>query len=345
MKAEFRSRLADKKDRTDLGQLAPLGTPFVLIVDPASHCNLKCRFCPTGHRDLIQATGRYQGAMAFETFTKLIDDLQAFKDPIKVLRLYKEGEPLMNKRLAEMIAYARQSDKILRIDTTTNGVLLTPKISEEIIAAGIDQINISVNGMNSSQFMDLTLTKVNFDKYVENIKHLYNIRGNCTIYVKTMAENLPEDDRKRFLDTFSDIADRIFFEHLFPNWPHFDDEIIPRNGTTALYGGEVREQSVCPYIFYSTTVNSDGTISLCVQDWERKLLVGDVRNESLKGVWLGQRINAHRMAHLQGCRKDNKTCSECGVMAYGMHDDLDKQAAEIHHRLVMENYYHPQIAT
>lgn len=160
-----------------------------------------------------------------------------------------------------------------------------------------------------------------------------------------MAENLSEDEKKRFLDTFGDIADRIFFEHLFPNWPEFDDEIIPKNSTVAEYGGEVREQSVCPNIFYSTTVNSDGTVSLCIQDWEHKLIVGDVRNESLKDVWLGQRINAHRIAHLEGCRKNNKTCADCGAMAYALHDDLDQQAADIRDRLIAENYYHLQQAT
>lgn len=278
--------------------------------------------------------------MAFETFTKLIDDLQAFPDPVKVLRLYKEGEPLMNKRFAEMVAYARQSDKVLRIDTTTNGALLTPKISEKIIGAGIDQINVSVNGISDSQFMGLVRTKVNFAKYVENIKYLNSIKGNCTLYVKAMAENLSEDERKKFLDIFGDIADRIFFEHLFPNWPDFDDEIIPKNSAVAEYGGKVREQAVCPNIFYSATVNSDGTVSLCVQDWEHKLVVGNVQDESLKDIWLGQRINEHRMAHLEGCRKSNKTCAQCGAMSYALHDDIDKEAAVIRDRLAAGKYYH-----
>ena len=112
MKAKFENRLLKTAPRTDLGEVAPIGTPFVLIVDPASSCNFKCRFCPTGDLELIKSTGRYQGAMEFETFKKIIDDLQAFSKPVKVLRLYKEGEPLMNKRLPEMIRYARQSDKI-----------------------------------------------------------------------------------------------------------------------------------------------------------------------------------------------------------------------------------------
>ena len=338
MKAKFRSRLAN--DRSNLGEIAPLGTPFVLIVDPASHCNFKCRFCPTGDLELIQSTGRYQGAMAFDTFKKIIDDLQEFSEPVRVLRLYKEGEPLMNKRFAEMVGYARQSDKIKRIDTTTNGVLLTPKTSEKVIAAGIDQINISVNGIRNEQFVELVKTKVNFERYVDNIKYLYGIRGDCEIYVKAIKENLSEDDQKRFLDIFGDIADRVFFEHLFPNWPGFDDDIIPKDCAVGLYGDEVIERSVCPYIFYSTTINSDGSVSLCVQDWARKLVVGSVAEQSVKDIWLGQRINAHRLSHLNGCRKNNATCGQCQCMSLGVFDNIDSNAEEIKQRLLTAAYHH-----
>ena len=338
MKAKFRSRLAN--DRSNLGEIAPLGTPFVLIVDPASHCNFKCRFCPTGDLELIQSTGRYQGAMAFDTFKKIIDDLQEFSEPVRVLRLYKEGEPLMNKRFAEMVGYARQSDKIKRIDTTTNGVLLTPKTSEKVIAAGIDQINISVNGIRNEQFVELVKTKVNFERYIDNIKYLYGIRGDCEIYVKAIKENLSEDDQKRFLDIFGDIADRVFFEHLFPNWPGFDDDIIPKDCAVGLYGDEVIERSVCPYIFYSTTVNSDGSVSLCVQDWARKLVVGSVAEQSVKDIWLGQRINAHRLSHLNGCRKNNATCGQCQCMSLGVFDNIDSKAEEIKERLLAAAYHH-----
>lgn len=338
MKAKFRSRLAN--DRSNLGEIAPLGTPFVLIVDPASHCNFKCRFCPTGDLELIQSTGRYQGAMAFDTFKKIIDDLQEFSEPVRVLRLYKEGEPLMNKRFAEMVGYARQSDKIKRIDTTTNGVLLTPKTSEKVIAAGIDQINISVNGIRNEQFVELVKTKVNFERYVDNIKYLYGIRGDCEIYVKAIKENFSEDDQKRFLDIFGDIADRVFFEHLFPNWPGFDDDIIPKDCAVGLYGDEVIERSVCPYIFYSTTINSDGSVSLCVQDWARKLVVGSVAEQSVKDIWLGQRINAHRLSHLNGCRKNNATCGQCQCMSLGVFDNIDSKAEEIKQRLLAAAYHH-----
>lgn len=333
MKAEFRNRLSVTGERSDLGALAPLRSPYVLIVDPASHCNLRCPFCPTGHRELIAETGRYQGPMSLNLFEKIIIDLNDFPDKFRVLRLYKEGEPLMNRNFAEMVSLARESGRVEKIDTTTNGVLLTPRNSERIIAAGIDQINISVNGLSTEQFMDLVKTKVNFSRYVENIKYLYSIKGECRIYIKAIQENLSNDDQKRFLDIFGDISDSIFFEHLFPNWPGFDDVIIPKDGNVGLYGGAVREQSVCPYIFYSTTINSDGTVSLCIQDWARSLIVGDLNHQSLLEVWSGSQITQHRLKHLEGRRKENATCRDCGVMSYSVYDDIDSQALQIKERL------------
>ena len=339
MRAQVRSRLVEPNKRQNLSEIAPLGTPLVLLVDPASSCNFKCVFCPTGDLELIRSTGRYQGAMKFSIFTKLIDDLQAFARPIKVLRLYKEGEPLMNKNFAEMVRYAKQSGRIERIDTTTNGALLSPKTSEKIIEAGIDQINISVNGVSDQQFFDLVKQKVKFEKYVDNIKYLYSIKGKCEIYVKAIYENISEDDRKRFMDTFGDIADRIFFEHLFKNWPGFEPEFLNAEFQVGQYGDPPLERLVCPYIFYSMTVNSDGTVSLCVQDWARKLVVGSVHDQSIKEIWLGKALNDHRIAHLNGCRKDNKTCADCGCMSFGVHDNIDLDAPRIKERLVADNYH------
>jgi hypothetical protein len=62
MKAEFKPRI-NLEGRTPLETVIPLQTPYVAFVDPASACNFNCKFCPTGHRDLIDDTGRYQGVM------------------------------------------------------------------------------------------------------------------------------------------------------------------------------------------------------------------------------------------------------------------------------------------
>ena len=263
MKAKFRSRLAN--NRSDLGDTAPLATPYVLIVDPASHCNLKCRFCPTGHLELIKDTGRYQGPMAFEVFQKIVDDLQAFRETVKVLRLYKEGEPLMNKRFADMVRYARSSDKIERIDTTTNGVLLTPKTSERIIEAGIDQINISVNGTRTEQFVDLVRTKVNFERYVENIKYLYSIRGHCEIYVKAIRKVPPQDDRKKDFWTSSVTSLTAYFLSTFSRIGQVSKMILSRSSVPSVFMATKCSNDLSVPIFFTARrlIPTDQSACVC----------------------------------------------------------------------------------
>lgn len=337
MKARIEQRINLEEKRTPLEEVLPLATPYVLMVDPSSVCNFRCRFCPTGDPELIRKSGRYQGVMDLAAFKKIIDDLTAFDTPIKVLRLYKEGEPLLNPALPAMIRYAKQSGKILRVDTTTNGMLLTPKLGRQLIDAGIDQINISINGLNAAHFRQFARANVDFRRYVDNIRNLYDNRQNCTIYVKAIWENLSSDEREHFFEIFGDISDRIYLEHLQPNWPNFHFDHLDVEYTVGHYGQELRERHVCPYIFYIMVINSDSTVSLCVQDWAHKLMVGDLKRQSMLRIWQGMELNAHRLSHLEYHRKDNPTCAACSVPKHGVLDDIDDYAAAIRERYLRCN--------
>jgi MoaA/NifB/PqqE/SkfB family radical SAM enzyme len=48
--------------------------------------------------------------MKMDLYKKIIDDMKKFEHPIKVLRLYKDGEPLINKHFPEMISYAKKME-------------------------------------------------------------------------------------------------------------------------------------------------------------------------------------------------------------------------------------------
>ena len=77
MKAELKPRI-NLEGRTALETVIPLSTPFIVFADPASSCNFKCTFCPTGHRDMIAETGRFQGVMKLDVFQKIVDDIGEF---------------------------------------------------------------------------------------------------------------------------------------------------------------------------------------------------------------------------------------------------------------------------
>lgn len=332
MKAKVQRRV-DANSLTVLGKVLPLETPFVLLVDPSNLCNLRCKFCPTGNHALIRKTGRYRGNLDFKLFKKIIGDLREFPDPVKVLRLYKEGEPLINPRFSDMVKFAKDSKRVLRVDTTTNGLLLSPKLNRQIVAAGLDQINISVNGVNAGQIHEFTDTKVDFKRYCANIRDLYENKGNCEIYIKAIRENLSPAQQEEFYSIFGEMSDRIFLENLSPAWPEFEFAGMKMKFDCGHYGQPIVQRQVCPYIFYIMVINSDGKTSLCVGDWRHKLGYGDVSRQSVKEVWLGDVIRSHRIAHLENRRTENSFCAACQVISHGTLENVDAFAKEIRQRL------------
>ncbi|HNQ63751.1 MAG TPA: radical SAM/SPASM domain-containing protein, partial [Syntrophorhabdaceae bacterium] len=297
MKAEVKPRI-ELENRTKLEEVFPLDTPFLIFLDPSDLCNFQCKFCPSGDKALLKKVKRRPGLMDFELYRKIIDDLCTFEKPIKVLRLYKDGEPLLNPRFPEMVRYARERGCALQVDTTTNASLLNPQLNLELIDAGLDRIHISLNGLSDESYRQFTGRKVNFNKLVENIAHFYEHRKNCLVCIKIVGDNLTQEEKDRFFDIFGNIADRIFIEHIAPCWPTFEmKEAIP-NPTVGINGQEIREVMVCPYIFYSLSINSDGKVSLCFLDWSRKLIIGDLNTQSLKSTWNGKTLLNYRKMHL-----------------------------------------------
>ena len=324
MKAQLKPRI-NLEGRTPLQEVIPLSAPFVVFVDPASACNFLCPFCPTGHRDIIDETGRFQGVMKLPLFKKIIDDLSEFEKPIKVLRMYKDGEPFLNKNLAEMIAYAKHSGAIEYIDTTTNGSLMTPERLGPILEAGLDKINISVDGMNREQYKKFTGFDFDFGQFVKNVRWLDAHKGSCEVVIKIPGDLITEAQRQEFLDTFGDYCDRIFIENFAPCWPEFDVEAYTGiKITEGIYKQPVTPTDTCPYIFYSISVNADGLVSSCFLDWGRKLVIGDVRAEKLKDIWNSEKMNALRLQHLEGRRKENHVCSKCGQLTHCLPDNIDQ---------------------
>jgi radical SAM protein with 4Fe4S-binding SPASM domain len=329
MKAEIKPRI-NAESRTRLETVIPLSTPMVLFVDPSSSCNFRCKFCPNGDAELIRETGRWQGQMDFQLYKKIIDDLTEFEKPLKVLRLYKEGEPFLNKHLADMVRYAKERGVADSIDTTTNGSLFDLERIKPVIEAGMDRINISVDGLSDEQFLEFTGVKVNFDKFVDNIRQLYEIKGNCEICIKIAGDFLSEEDKDKFYRTFGNYADRIFIENMAPCWPEFDiEERLGVNISKGIYDQPIGETNVCPYIFYSMSVNSDGSTSLCFLDWARKLIIGDARTQSIKEIWNSPEMYRHRVEHLNGRRKEDPICAACGQLSHCLPDNIDPYAQEL----------------
>ncbi|MCX7132357.1 radical SAM/SPASM domain-containing protein [Aeromonas sp.] len=322
MKAKFEPRI-DLKNRTKLESVIPLETPFVVFLDPSDACNLKCRFCPTSDRALMKLVNRPWKQLSFDLFKKIADDMTLFPGQVQVLRLYKDGEPLLNKNLADMVKYAKDVGSAKRIDTTTNASLLTVERGQALVDAGLDQINISIYGVNTGHYNAFSGVKIEFEKVLANVREFYEIRKNCEMLVKINGDQLSEREREQFLEYFGDYTDKIYIENTMSCWPEFQLRGVEVNNEKGIYGQEIKEVNTCPYPFYSFSINSDGLASVCFLDWGRKLIVGDTKLESVQDIWNGKLMRAYRKMFLDGNRKPHKVCGNCGQMTHGLPDNLD----------------------
>lgn len=317
MKAEIKPRI-DLEGRTKLETVIPLSTPYLVFLDPSNLCNQQCKFCPTGNVKMISKI-RKQQIMPLDLYKKIIDDLCTMSEPIKTLRLYGDGEPLLNINLPKMVEYAVSTGRFEQIDTTTNGVLLNEELNAELIFAGLDKVFISVPQGYTRHYVEV----------VEDLYTSSRLSSHMQIYTKIIGDGMSEDDKDKFLNDFGDISDRIFIENLSPCWPNF-------NVDTSTWGKGIYNQlllekgvEICPYLFYSLKINSDGTVSTCFLDWTHQMLLGDLKKESFIDIWKGKLLRDYRIMHLSGGRSLIEFCSNCGQLQYGAPDNIDEFAEEI----------------
>ena len=265
-------------------------------------------------------------------FNKIADDLTQFPQKLKTIKLYGFGEPLLNRNLPKMVSTLKELNVSYRVETTTNGWWLEPEKSDALVEAGIDRIVISVNGLSSVQLEQTTNARVNFESYVKNIRYLYNNRKKCTIHVKTtnIVANGWED---HFYNTFGDICDEISIDNVVPLWPGIDSDIKPPSRN--IYNEKINAVETCPYIFYHMMIHANGSVSSCFLDWNRKNIIGDINNKSLKDIWNGESLKHLRKNHLLNHREKHEICKDCKQLIYGQADNIDDCTTKIYKKMMI----------
>lgn len=321
MKAKVQARVYSAK-KTQLEAVIPLQTPYSVHIDVCSLCNFKCNFCFQADDEAINKRELKRGLMDYELFKKIVDDLIEFKDKLKKVKIGLHGEPTMHPELARMISYAKSRNVTEIIELFTNGSLLNPKLNEEIINAGLARINISVDGLSSEKYREVTGAKIDMKEFVENIANLYDLREDCRIYIKIVDVSLSEQDKDKFYNTFGDICDEIFIENVVPQWAETNKFALK---STGMYGQQInRYKYVCPFLFMYLHFNFDGTTSGCTLDWAREVLIGDVNKESALEIWQGKPLKDLQIVHLEKKRDKIPFCNKCLAPMICCLEDLDE---------------------
>ncbi|MBD5545750.1 MAG: radical SAM protein [Lachnospiraceae bacterium] len=327
-----RDRLEFSNARTDLGKAVPLSTPFVVFLDPCGACNFSCKFCPCNHSDFMSLERHKK--MSMQMFEKVLDDLAEFSEQIKVINLYGFGEPLLHPQYIEMVKRIKERKLCREVRCTTNGFLLTPKLNQQLVSAGIDMVRISVEALTEQDYKEICGINIDLKKFISNIKNLYEVsRGtNTKVSVKTLNVALADDAAaNQFYDIFEPISDYSYIQDTTQAWSEFDAYVPEGNYEAGNIGDMKDEDKICSFALTNMAIHSNGSVGVCPQDWKFATEYGNVRDCSLKDLWNSNKLKGFRIAHLSGNRRKIPYCRDCDVCV--SNDDVRKCADQIIQRL------------
>ncbi|MFH1292379.1 MAG: radical SAM protein [bacterium] len=319
MKAKDISGQVPGGKRENLAEVLPLDTPFLLYVFPIYACNFKCRYCIFSVDKKDRGFISDKTALDLDLYKRCIDEVAEFPKKLKVLRFVGMGEPLLHKDIAKMVEYAVSKNVADTVEIITNGSLLTPKISDDLISAGLSRMIVSLQGVTKEKYKEVSSVDIDFDNFVKNLKYFFDNKKNTThLYMKIMDTALDnEDDEKRFHEIFGDICDTIAVEHTVPIYPGVDyDKVLgDKDRPVTQFGLPVSEVKICPQPFFTMQINPDGKIVPCFSlDYPE--IIGDCNNQSIKEIWNSKKFHNFRHRMLSGAENVCKTCDKCNIIKY-----------------------------
>jgi MoaA/NifB/PqqE/SkfB family radical SAM enzyme len=134
------------------------GDPVCLYLETTNRCNLLCETCPRTFEDLESPAD-----MSWDLFTRIVDEFPRIERVV----LHGVGEPMMVRDLPRMIRYLKERGAYVLFNT--NGTLLNIRKGDELVAAGLDELRVSLDAAEPSAFK-MVRGRDMFDRIVANVR-------------------------------------------------------------------------------------------------------------------------------------------------------------------------------
>jgi len=271
--------------------------PLRLWVEISSRCNLRCAVCP--NKDLPD---EQKGDMKWALFKKVIDQAQRFAFEIN---LHHRGETLLHQEAGRFIRYASGPDIFSRLHT--NATLLKGKISDEILASGLQRLSVSFDGFSADVY-EKNRCGANFDEVSQNIidflqrrRQLRKKNPHLAIEVMEFSPRIAEkQERREFFNRFKKMGlDELVFKKPH-NWAGHLGK--PESGGRF---------SACTFPWNALLVLFNGDVLPCAQDFFGIGKLGNAYEEPLLNIWNGLPMQKLRQAFAAGHISAFPACTNC----------------------------------
>ena len=258
-------------------------------------CNADCVTCPR------EEMTRKPGTMEMDLYEKIIRECSRYK--IRCLHLHNFGEPLLDKLLSERIRIAKKAG-LKRVKIISNGSLLTEEKTRELIESGLDELKISIDGHSPETFEKIR-KKLKYADVVENIRQFIKIRDGqgsatprLTLNFVRSKDNLSEE--KAFIQYWRGKVDSISIDKVH-NWGI--------QYLNPLKKSVIRKP--CLRVWNTFTVLWNGEVALCCLDYDGKVILGNLEQESFQDIWQGEKLRRIRQYHIQADLSQIPICENC----------------------------------
>ena len=315
--------------RVNLSEVLPLKMPFSLHVFPSYYCNFHCSYCLHNlSPEKLQKRHFKKELLRIDHYKKAIDGIKEFPDKLKTIIFAGHGEPLIHKDIAEMVKYANEAKVSNRTEIVTNASLLTKEMADNLIAADLSLLRVSLQGVTDEMYRKVGGTDYPVSSLVNNIKYFYEHRKHTMIHVKVINIGLNnENEKELFYDLFSPICDEATIEFLIPFINEIDHTSITDDLSKCKLGHSQSTSKICSMPFYMLALEPNGNIVPCCASVV-PYVYGNIQRNNLKEIWDSKERNDFLCLQLTDLTQ-NKICKECSVPKYGLQEgdylDDDKE--------------------
>lgn len=289
--------------------------PRKIAIEASSFCNLRCIHCAHGaDENGKERLTRKKSNMTLDTFYKIADEASHFKNSTKLVFALM-GEPLMNRNFIEMIRYAHS--KGLWTQVNTNAMLLSKEKGKELIKSGVDFIYLSLDGITKETYESIrkrgSFTRV-LNNILDFIETKYEMGAlDLTIHVGMTAEIVNKHEIDTFVKEFSKLPiDAVYSPKLF-NWlSAIEWAPSEQPNSKEIY------RPVCNSSYDICGIQSDGSFTPCIYDFDGRYVSGNVNEDSILSLWNNDLTRNFRRAivnrNYYEIEKNGPMCSNCSIM-------------------------------
>jgi radical SAM protein with 4Fe4S-binding SPASM domain len=297
------------------------GLKIHIDIEATSQCNLRCTMC--ARTKMIDRNEFWvEGRFPQEMFYKIIDECA--DKGLRSIKFQYLGEPLLNKKIHEMVKYCKNKG-IIDVMYNTNAVALTEGVARKILDSGLDKIFFSFDSPYRDEYNQIRIDG-DYDKVLKNIRNFIKMRNKLGLdkpVTRVSMIKLNESDGKYndFVELFKDDVDGIASLDLMDHdleLKYIDERSMwneVERKYDEIFSEDVSEKNngkfCCPQLWQRMFVHPDGVVTPCCLDVTRSLKMGNVQENSVEEIWNGDKYKMLRKLHRTGNFESIEICKKC----------------------------------